>query len=41
MLKIKKVLITGFEPFGVEKTNPPWEDLMKLTDTCLKSFVYR
>ena len=30
---MKKLLITGFDPFGGESTNPSWEAVKKLPDT--------
>ena len=30
---MKKLLITGFEPFGGEKINPSWEAVSRLNDT--------
>ena len=30
---MKKLLITGFEPFGGEKINPSWEAVVRLPDT--------
>ena len=30
---MKKLLITGFEPFGGENINPSWEAVMRLPDT--------
>lgn len=33
MIKMKKLLITGFEPFGGETLNPSWEAVQLLPDT--------
>lgn len=29
---MRKVLVTGFEPFGGERVNPSWEVVRKLAD---------
>ena len=34
---MKKLLITGFDPFGGEKINPAWEAVKLLSVTILKT----
>lgn len=38
---MKKLLITGFEPFGGQVINPSWESVLKLSDTIGNYQLYK